>query len=382
MAKPKQQPVVVQDVLAETLASNLNKQFKSSNLKVAYFLEGDDDVPTDVKEWVSTGSTALDLAISNRPNGGYPVGRIVELTGLEAAGKSLLAAHALANTQKKGGMAVYVDTEMATSREFLSAIGVDLKEMLYVPMETIEDIFEAVENIINTVRQTSKDRLVTIVVDSIAGASTKVEMAADFDKDGYNTTKAILLSKAMRKITNLIGRERILLIFTNQLRSNMNASIFADKYTTSGGKGIPYHASVRVRLAPAGMIKAKRGTREEVIGIKTSAKVVKNRLGPPLRSVTYDIYFDRGVDDTTSILELLKQLEIVEISGAWYNYVDESTGEVIKFQSKDYETKVLGNPVLKEQIYNKLCDKFILKYRNAQDVEIIQETVSVIDDEE
>lgn len=382
MAKPKQQPVVVQDVLAETLASNLNKQFKSSNLKVAYFLEGDDDVPTDVKEWVSTGSTALDLAISNRPNGGYPVGRIVELTGLEAAGKSLLAAHALANTQKKGGMAVYVDTEMATSREFLSAIGVDLKEMLYVPMETIEDIFEAVENIINTVRQTSKDRLVTIVVDSIAGASTKVEMAADFDKDGYNTTKAILLSKAMRKITNLIGRERILLIFTNQLRSNMNASIFADKYTTSGGKGIPYHASVRVRLAPAGMIKAKRGTREEVIGIKTSAKVVKNRLGPPLRSVTYDIYFDRGVDDTTSILELLKQLEIVEISGAWYNYVDETTGEVIKFQSKDYETKVLGNPVLKEQIYNKLCDKFILKYRNAQDVEIIQETVSVIDDEE
>jgi recombination protein RecA len=381
MAKSKQPSVVVQDVLAETLATNLNKQFKSSNLKVAYFLEGDDDVPTDVKEWVSTGSTALDLAISNRPNGGYPVGRIVELTGLEAAGKSLLAAHALANTQKKGGMAVYIDTEMATSREFLGAIGVDLKEMLYVPLETIEDIFEATENIINTVRQTSKDRLVTIVVDSIAGASTKVEMAADFDKDGYNTTKAILLSKAMRKITNLIGRERILLIFTNQLRSNMNASMFADKYTTSGGKGIPYHASVRVRLAPAGMIKAKRGTREEVIGIKTSAKVVKNRLGPPLRSVTYDIYFDRGVDDTTSILELLKQLEIIEISGAWHQYVDETTGEVIKFQSKDYESKVLSNPVLKEQIYNKLCDKFILKYRSAHDIEIVEEHIAVDDEE-
>ena len=105
----------VQDDLASVLADNLNKKFKSSNYKVAYFLEGDTDAPSEVSEWISTGSTMLDLAISNRPNGGLPVGRIIEITGLEASGKSLLAAHALADTQRKGGMAVYIDTENAIS---------------------------------------------------------------------------------------------------------------------------------------------------------------------------------------------------------------------------------------------------------------------------
>ena len=123
----------LQDNLAGVLADNLNKKFKASNHKVAYFLDGDTDSPSDVKEWISTGSTMLDLAIANRPYGGIPVGRITEITGLEASGKSLLAAHALANTQKKGGLAVYIDTENAISREFLEAIGVNLKEMLYVP---------------------------------------------------------------------------------------------------------------------------------------------------------------------------------------------------------------------------------------------------------
>lgn len=230
MAKTKSKVELDED-LALTLADNLNKQFKASAGKIAYFLEGDTaDSPSEIKGWVPTGCTALDLAISNRPNGGFPMGRIVEITGLEASGKSLLAAHALANTQKMGGIAVYVDTENATSTEFLSAIGVNLKEMLYVPLETIEDIFESIESIIESVRKSNKDTPVTIVVDSVAAASTKTEMAAEWDKDGYNTAKAIILSKAMRKITNLIGREKILLIFTNQLRSRMNAPAFSDPW--------------------------------------------------------------------------------------------------------------------------------------------------------
>lgn len=223
MAKSKNviEEVQVQDDLASILADNLNKKFKSSNYKVAYFLEGDKDSPSDVTEWVSTGSTTLDLAIANRPNGGFPMGRIIEITGLEASGKSLLAAHALANTQKMGGLAVYIDTENAVSREFLEAIGLDLKEMLYVPLDTIEDVFESIESIVESVRKASKSRPVTIVVDSVAGASTKQEMAADYDKDGWATSKAIVLSKAMRKITNFVGRERICLIFTNQLRTRL-----------------------------------------------------------------------------------------------------------------------------------------------------------------
>lgn len=231
----------VSNDLANVLADSLNKKFKSTNYKVAYFLEGDDTSPSDVKEWISTGSTMLDLAISNRPNGGLPVGRIIEITGLEASGKSLLAAHALANTQKKGGLAVYIDTENAVSREFLEALGIDLKEMLYVPLETVEDIFDAIDSIVEAVRKGSKDRIVTIVVDSVAGASTKVEMAADYDKDGWATSKAIILSKAMRKVTNFVGRERICLIFTNQLRTRLGVS-FGDPWCVD-----PFTTKVKIR---------------------------------------------------------------------------------------------------------------------------------------
>ena len=190
MAKSKSE---LSDELASSLADDINKKFKNTGYKTAFFLEGETISPSDVRGWVKTGSSMLDLAISNRPDGGLPVGRITEITGLEASGKSLLAAHALANTQQQGGLAVYIDTENAVSRDFLEAIGLDLQKMLYIPLETVEDIFEAIESITESVRKSNKDRLVTIVVDSVMGASTKIEMAKEFDKDGYATSNAILL---------------------------------------------------------------------------------------------------------------------------------------------------------------------------------------------
>jgi recombination protein RecA len=358
----------VADDLANVLADNLNKKFKGSNYKVAYFLEGDTDAPSEVSEWISTGSTMLDLAISNRPNGGLPVGRIIEITGLEASGKSLLAAHALADTQKKGGLAVYIDTENAISREFLEAIGINLKDMLYVPLETVEDIFEAIESVIESIRKSSKNRLVTIVVDSVAGASTKVEMSADYDKDGWATSKAIILSKAMRKITNFVGRERICLIFTNQLRTRLGVT-FGDQWTTSGGKAIAFHSSVRLRLKSVGQIKlAKSADKPEaVVGITTRAQVVKNRMGPPLRTVDYDIYFDSGIDDYGSWLTLMKNYGLVDQAGAWYTYTNTDTGEIVKFLSKDFKSKLIDNVEMKEQVYKSICEKYILNYRAGED---------------
>ena len=148
MAKKKKESV--RDELSSILADNLNKKFKSTH-KVAYFLDGGEQTPTDLDGWVSTGSPMLDLAISNRPNGGLPVGRITEITGLEGSGKSLLAAHAIADTQKKGGLGVYIDTENACNTEFLEAIGIDIQKMLYVPLESVEDIFEAIDSIIESV---------------------------------------------------------------------------------------------------------------------------------------------------------------------------------------------------------------------------------------
>jgi recombination protein RecA len=374
MAKKSIEIDSLQDELAGILATNLNKKFKSSNYKVAYFLEGDDDSPSEVNEWISTGSSMLDLAISNRPNGGLPVGRITEITGLEASGKSLVAAHVLANTQKKGGLAVYIDTENAISREFLTAIGVNLKDMLYVPLDTIEDIFDAIDSIIESVRKTDKNKIVTIVVDSVAGASTKIEMAADYDKDGYATSKALILSKAMRKITNFIGRERICMIFTNQLRTRMGVS-FGDQWTTSGGKAIAFHSSVRLRLKSVGQIKVSKDGRDEILGIKTRAQVIKNRMGPPLRMVDYDIYFESGIDDYGSWLEMLKSFNLVTQAGAWYTYTNTETGEIIKFQSKDFESKIMDNAELKDHIYKEICSKYILKYKAGEDFGIDDVTV-------
>ena len=367
MAKTKNE---LTDELGGLIAETINKQFKTQHLKSAYFLEGDDDAPTIIKEWVGTGSTMLDLAISNRKYGGFPVGRVCEITGLEQSGKSLLAAHALLNTQKKGGLAVYIDTENAISTEFLSAIGLNLKEMLYIPLETIEDIFETVEVIVDKVRSSDKNRLVTIVVDSIAGASTKTEMAADFDKDGYATAKALIISKALRKITNLIGRERICLIFTNQLRQKLNAPAFSDPWTTPGGKSIPFHASVRIRLSSIGAIKIKKEGRDEIIGSRVKAKLVKNRCGPPLRECEYEVYFDSGIDDYSSWLTTMKDHSLVSQSGAWYSWTNKESGEVIKFQSKEFVEKIMSNPELHDIIYDEIADKVIMKYQQLDSVRI------------
>ncbi len=370
MAKSKSK-LELEDSLANTLADSINKQFKGQNLKTAFFLDGDEDSPSNVSEWISSGCSMLDLAISNRPYGGFPVGRITEITGLEASGKSLLAAHTLAETQKKGGMAVYIDTESATSSEFLTAIGVDLKTMLYVPLETIEEIFETIETIVEGVRKSDKDRLVTIVVDSIMGASTKIEMSAEYDKDGYATSKSIILSKAMRKVTNWIARERICLIFTNQLRTKLGVS-FGDQWTTSGGKAIPFHASVRLRLKNTGMIKAKVNSVEQVVGSKTNVQVVKNRMGPPHRKVDYEIYYDSGIDNFGGWLSIMKNFDLVKQSGAWYTLedIDHETGETfgeLKFQSKDFVEKVINNPEAKDRLYKRICDAYIFKYQAGID---------------
>ena len=365
MAKSKSE---LADSLATELADSLNKKFKNTGYQTAFFLDGDTKAPSEVRGWVKSGSSMLDLAISNREEGGFPVGRITEITGLEASGKSLLAAHALANTQEQGGLAVYIDTENAVSREFLEAIGLDLEKMLYVPLETIEDIFEAIESIVENIRKSNKDRLVTIVVDSVMGASTKIEMAKEFDKDGYATSKAIILSKGMRKLTNMIGREKICLIFTNQLRTRLGVA-FGDPYTTSGGKAIPFHASVRLRLKSVGQIKVKKDGVDQAIGIKTRCQVVKNRMGPPLKTVDYDIYFESGIDDFGGWLNIMKQFKLVNTAGAWYTFV-RTDGSEIKFLSKDFEKKLEEVPGLKDEIYAQICEAYILRYKPGEDIGI------------
>jgi len=345
--------------LADILAGELNKLSKDQ--KVAFFLDSD-EAPTNVEGWISTGTAMLDVAISNRPYGGLPVGRITEITGLEQSGKSLLAAHLLAETQKLDGVAVLIDTETAVSREFLEAIGVDVSKLLYVSADSVEQIFDYCETIIEKVRTASRDKIVTIVVDSVAAASTTNELASDYKKDGYATDKAIIISKAMRKITNMIGRQRISLVFTNQLRQKMGV-MFGDPWTTSGGKALAFHSSVRIRLKNMGQIKTKVNGKDRTIGIKVRAQIVKNRMGPPLRAADFEIYFERGIDNYGSWLGVMKENKLLKQAGAWYEYVDVETGEVFKFQSKDFIPLMGTNVELREQIYKRICEQTILQYK-------------------
>jgi recombination protein RecA len=371
------------DELAEALADSINK---NSDGKVAFFLDAEDD-PSQITDWVSTGNSLVDLTIANRPNGGLPVGRITELTGLEASGKSLMGAHLLAETQKKGGLAVFIDTETSVSTDFLTAIGVDVPKMLYINVDTVEDVFDKVEEIITLVRKSSKNRLVTILVDSVAAASTKKELASDHGADGFATGKAIAISKAMRKITGLIAKQRVCLCFTNQLRQKVGFVGLGDPWTTSGGKAIAFHASLRLRLKQLNQIK---NADKQTVGIRTKCTVVKNRMGPPMRSAEFDIYFDRGIDNFSNWLEHLIEWDIVtnakkvKVTGEkktkkqmedekeedkkakslqFIMPVEGKDPETVIFEKKDLPKLLKDRPECRDYLYNKLCENFVMKYK-------------------
>ena len=218
---------------------------------------------------------------------------------------------------------------------------------MYVNTEAIEDIFEMIETIIEKVRKSSKDTPVVIVVDSVAGASTRSELEGNYSKEGYATDKSILISRAMRKMTNMLAKQRILVIFTNQLRMKMNAPAFSDPYTTSGGKAIGFHASVRVRLAVTKKI--KQGT--NVIGVTIKAKIIKNRIGPPHREAEFDVYFDRGIDDYQSWMKVLKEMKVIPTSAQRTKFIKE----------------VEDDPALKDEYYRKICEHVIMSYRRTDD---------------
>jgi len=363
---------IERDELAQLIADSLNKVSKEG--KIAYFLDEQED-PSMVVDWISTGSTLLDLAISNRPRGGQPVGRMVELNGLEGTGKSLIAAHLLASTQKKGGIAVMIDCETSAAPQFWTAVGVNLKNLIYAPLTTVEEIFKYIENIVGIVRKANKDRLLTIVVDSVAGASTEKELESEHGVDGYNTAKSIIISKAMRKITNLIGEQRVLIVFTNQLRMNMNAMAFGDKYVVPGGKALAYHCSVRVRLNSIAKIKKD----DEIVGIHCKAQVVKNRLGPPHRTAEFDIFFDSGIQDLKSWLEFLKKQGVAKAAGATYKI--KLNEEEYSLSAAEFVDKVNTDEKFKEEVYKYICDTYIMKYRDPNS-KIDENTTESSEDDE
>lgn len=352
------------DTLASDVLAIINKKFKDFPNAVGFLSNAN-----LITHWCPTGCDILDLAISNRSNGGLGYGTVVEMSGLEGSGKSLLAAHILTECQKQGGLAVLFDTEKAVGMlDFYCSVGLDPAKILYTDkLRALEEIYATIEMIIEKSITTDPSKPVVIVVDSVMGASTLKELEADYEKEGYATSKAIVNSKAMRKIPSLIAGRKILIILINQLRANMNAIGFgADPWSTSGGQAIPFTASVRLRLKKMGQIKGKINGIETAIGERIQVQIVKNRLGPPRRKVTFDIRYESGIDNYGSWLTTLKELGAISQSGSSYSYkyVIEDTGEEItkKFQSKDFKRLLEETPGLKETIYQQICDAYIMKY--------------------
>ena len=366
---------IERDELALLLQKELNKSHKDGS-KVSYFLDEDDN-PALVNEWVSTGSTLLDLAISNRPHGGLPVSRMVELSGLEGTGKSLICAQIIAETQKMGGLAVFFDSEFSVDRNFWIALGVDLKSVNYVPFTTLEEFFNILELCIGTFRKANKDRLLTIFVDSVAQASVEPEMEADHAQIGYNTSKSIILSKAMRKITGLISKQRILLVYTNQVRYNMSSGPFGEKWITPGGKSLPFACSVRLRLANLGKI--KNTSTKMVIGMKAQAQVIKNRCGPNYRTAAFEIHYDSGIQDLKSWLDFMKLHGLITGDARGYAY-KRSNGDKIEFNVLKFVELITTDPIFKEEIYQSICGKYIMQYRTPNS-KIVEEDIEETDTE-
>ncbi len=311
------------------LIDHLNKKFDS---EVAYNL--DDYFPGEIPGWLSTGSTLLDMVISNKPDapGGIPVRRITTITGDSGTGKSLLAYMMLKSCKDQGGIPVLIDTEGAADIDFLEMLGLEPKKnLIYVQVDSIEDVFKAIEETIKKIRETNKDKLCTIVWDSIAGTSVKQELENEFGGHVMGL-HARMIGQGLRKIVRYIAQQNVALIFLNQLRYKMNSSPFQDPFTEPGGLAAPFFSSVRLRLYSAGKIKHdKLG----IVGVGIKAKVIKNRLGPPFREAELKMYFDRGIIDEETWLDVMLELEIVEKLSTQKSAI-KFDGETIEFKNRDF----------------------------------------------
>jgi len=362
----------VEDFTSDLIAS-LNKEHGS---RVAYNLSQDES-PTHVSQWISTGSHLLDYICSNRRNGGLPEGRIIEIFGPPSIGKSHIATQIARTTQMMGGIVVYIDTENATSVENLGLLGVDVsKRFVYVDTHCTEEVLSIAEATILKARAMEKDVPVTIVWDSVAASSPKAELIGDYDKESIGL-QARAISKGMRKITGVIANQNVLFVILNQIRTKIGV-MYGDPDITPGGKAIPFHASTRIKLGAGQQIKDG----DDVIGIHVSAKTIKNKVAPPFRKINFEIHFGVGIKEHEQIFDVLRKHgpEIIndnEISisgtGAWkcITITDTKTGEIIsekKFHKPKFD-EIMSDPQYTKYI-DDLLEIVMIKKFNPENIDV------------
>jgi len=377
MAKKKKNAPATDDFTSDLIQS-LNKEHGS---KVAYNLAYDVS-PTHVKRWISTGSKQLDYIVGNRENGGMPEGRIIEIFGPPSIGKSHLAIQIARSTQQMGGIVVYIDTENATSVENLGLLGVDIsKRFVYVDTHCTEEVLSIAEATIMKAKAMDKDVPITIVWDSVAASSPKAELIGDYDKETIGL-QARAISKGMRKITGVIANQNVLFVILNQIRTKIGV-MYGDPTTTPGGKAIPFHSSVRIKLGAGQRIENKD---KEVVGIHVSAKTIKNKVAPPFRTVNFEIHFGKGIVEHEQVFDLLRKYgaavidgEEIHVSGtgAWktLTVTNAKTGE-LKLEKKFYKQD-FGDVMYSEECagyVDALLKTALVKEFNPQDINIDTES--------
>jgi recombination protein RecA len=289
----------------------------------------------DEVEVIPTGSITLDMALGI---GGFPKGRIVEIYGPESSGKTTLAIHAIAETQKRGGIAAIIDAEHAFDRSYAKKLGVNLDDLLISQPDNGEQALEIADNLIRS------GAIDIIVIDSVAALTPKGEIEGEMG-DSKMGLQARLMSQALRKLTGTINKTNCCCIFINQLREKIGV-MFGNPETTTGGNALKFYASLRLDIRRVGQIKEG----ENVTGNRTRVKIVKNKLAPPFRQAEFDILYGEGISRIGEILDLGVDFGIIKKSGSWFSYGDTKLG-----QGRDAVKQLLNdNPELAEELEAKI----------------------------
>ena len=300
-----------------------------------------DKVVEDVAS-IPTGSINLDLALGI---GGYPRGRVIEIYGPESSGKTTLTIHAIAEVQKQGGVAAFIDAEHAFDASYAADLGVDIENLYISQPDNGEQALEIADHLI------SSGAVDLVVVDSVAALTPKSEIEGEMG-DSKMGLHARLMSQALRKLTSTISKTQCTVIFINQLRMKIGV-MFGNPETTTGGNALKFYASVRLDIRRIGAIK----NGEDIIGNRTRVKVVKNKVAPPFRKVEFDIMFGAGISRSGEILDKAVDLDIVKKSGSWFSYGDTKLG-----QGRDAVKQMIAdNPELSEEIEAKIKEALTLE---------------------
>ena len=317
-----------QKLIDDTLKS-IEKQFgKGSIMKLG-------DKVYEHMEVVPTGSLALDMALGV---GGYPKGRIIEIYGPESSGKTTLALHAIAEAQKQGGYAAFIDAEHALDPKYAKALGVDIDNLILSQPDTGEQALEIVEQLVRS------NAISIVVIDSVAALVPKVEIDGDMG-DAHVGLQARLMSQAMRKLSGVISKTNTVCIFINQIREKVGV-MFGNPETTSGGRALKFYSTIRLDIRRVEAIKSG----DQYIGNLTRVKVVKNKVAAPFRTVDIEIIYGKGISREGEILDMAVEYDIINKSGAWFSYNDEKIGQ----GRENVKAYILSNPDFAAEVEEKI----------------------------